>query len=347
MKKEVYYPDYLKLDDILSAQAPLSRINQEPAHDEMLFIITHQTLELWMKQIHHELDSIISMFSKVSLEHSDLARVLHQLERVIKVQDLMRAHFNVLETMTPLDFLDFRDALIPASGFQSVQFKQLEKKLGIQGHQSNDIKRHAKEVLSDKDQKKLDVLATSLFECIEGWLERNPFIKMKDYDFETEFVGMVKHIFQDEISKVKQHPFKRKEDQEDEEKNIENLKKQFDKDLNEEQQGLNKKAFLSALFIHLYRDHALLHLPYQILRTLVALDQKHTRWKQRHLGLVRMMIGLKTGTGGTSGQGYLSRSIGQSSIFPKLVSAPSYMTSRQDLKPLPDFLAKQLSFKWV
>jgi len=347
MKKKVYYPSYLKLDAILSSQKCLSLLESKPAHDEMLFIITHQALELWMKQLHHELDSILDVLGNSSLDHQGLAMVLHRLERITKVQDLMRAHFTVLETMTPLDFLDFRDALIPASGFQSLQFKQLEKKLGIASAQPDALKKYSKEVLDNHDQASLEKPCFSLFEGIQAWLERNPFLKFDGYDFETSFLGMVTDVFDQETSRAEDPPFKRAKDDTEESKNIKDLKSKFQKDLSETNKGLSKKAFLSALFIHYYRDQALLHLPYQILRTLVEIDQKHVRWKQRHLSLVRMMIGFKTGTGGTSGQGYLHRSIEASTIFPKLISIPSYMTSRQNLVPLPEHVSKALSFKWV
>lgn len=118
----VTYSDYLHLDEILSAQHPRS---EGPEHDEMLFIIIHQVYELWFKQVLHELD-----FLKNRFEHDDTARALHTLRRVLTILKTMVAQIDILETMTPLEFLSFRDRLESASGFQSFQFRELEFLLG-------------------------------------------------------------------------------------------------------------------------------------------------------------------------------------------------------------------------
>ena len=127
----VYYADYLGLERLLSAQNPLSRIDGRPAHDEMLFIVTHQAYELWFKQILHELDSVLEDFSGRSVAESRIGAAVARLARVVEIQKLLVEQLHVLETMTPLDFLSFRDALTPASGFQSFQFRLIEQKLGL------------------------------------------------------------------------------------------------------------------------------------------------------------------------------------------------------------------------
>ncbi len=114
-----YYADYLKLGELLSAQAPESARQGRPAHDEMLFIIVHQAYELWFKQILHELDRIQADFGGDVVEDEYLGRIVHGLDRINEILKLLIQQLEVLETMTPLDFLDFRDFLFPASGFQS------------------------------------------------------------------------------------------------------------------------------------------------------------------------------------------------------------------------------------
>ncbi len=116
------YSSYLKLDEILSAQNPHA---EEPEHDEMLFIIIHQIYELWFKQILHELDYLQKLFI-----NNDTGRALHTLKRVLTILKVVVAQVDVLETMTPLEFLSFRDRLESASGFQSFQFRELEFALG-------------------------------------------------------------------------------------------------------------------------------------------------------------------------------------------------------------------------
>ena len=122
----VTYSSYLKLDELLALQQPLS---DGPEHDEMLFIVVHQVYELWFKEILHELD-----YLQVLLERDDVSRAQHTLTRVLRILKVLVGQLDVLETMTPLEFLTFRDRLDSASGFQSSQFRELEVLLGLADH---------------------------------------------------------------------------------------------------------------------------------------------------------------------------------------------------------------------
>ena len=126
----LYYHDYLQLDRLLSCQQPESEQLGRDAHDELLFIIVHQAYELWFKQILHELDAVLGIFAGVVADR-DMLRAVGHLHRVAEIERLLLHQVDVLETMTPLDFLDFRDLLVPASGFQSVQFRIIENRLGV------------------------------------------------------------------------------------------------------------------------------------------------------------------------------------------------------------------------
>ena len=130
-KKPLEYSDYLKLNDLLNAQSLKSAERGNPAHDEMLFIIIHQIYELWFKQILHELDSMLTVFNKKSIVESDISLSVSRLSRIIEIQKILIDQIRVLETMTAMDFLEFRDDLFPSSGFQSSQFRILENKLGL------------------------------------------------------------------------------------------------------------------------------------------------------------------------------------------------------------------------
>ncbi|MDX1524440.1 MAG: tryptophan 2,3-dioxygenase family protein, partial [Anaerolineae bacterium] len=116
------YAGYLQLDKILTAQTPKS---DGPEHDEMLFIIIHQVYELWFKQLLHELDYLSRL-----LRANDQPRALHTLRRMLTILKTVVAQIDVLETMTPLEFNSFRGYLETASGFQSIQFRELEFALG-------------------------------------------------------------------------------------------------------------------------------------------------------------------------------------------------------------------------
>jgi tryptophan 2,3-dioxygenase len=119
----VTYSSYLKLDELLALQTPLSH---GPEHDETLFIVIHQVYELWFKEMLHEVD-----FLKIQLEAGDAPRALATLKRVLTILKVVVAQIDVLETMTPLNFLSFRERLESGSGFQSFQFRELEFVLGM------------------------------------------------------------------------------------------------------------------------------------------------------------------------------------------------------------------------
>ena len=115
------YADYLKLDQLLSAQQPLSDL-----HDEMLFIVIHQTKELWMKQMLHELDLAIGLVGQ-----DRFAEGYKAMARISRIQAVMTLSWDVLSTLTPVDYLKFRNVLGTSSGFQSAQFRELEFRLGL------------------------------------------------------------------------------------------------------------------------------------------------------------------------------------------------------------------------
>jgi tryptophan 2,3-dioxygenase len=124
----VTYSSYLRLDELLDLQTPASGGEE---HDEMLFIVIHQVYELWFKQLLHELDRVVRL-----LETDESHRAQHTLKRVLTILKVMVAQLDILETMTPLEFLSFRERLDSASGFQSDQFRQMEFLLGVKSEQA-------------------------------------------------------------------------------------------------------------------------------------------------------------------------------------------------------------------
>ena len=129
-----YYGDYLGIERLLELQKPLSlREGKLIAHDEMLFIIVHQAYELWFKQILHEITACQEVLGKSTADDNgpDMNLVVHRLKRVVEIWKLLNHQVDVLETMTPLDFLEFRELLHGASGFQSKQFRKIEASLGL------------------------------------------------------------------------------------------------------------------------------------------------------------------------------------------------------------------------
>ncbi len=115
------YMNYLRIDELLSLQTLLSK-----HHDETLFIIIHQVYELWFKQVLHEMGEVIRCF-----EAGDVPRSIKVVHRILAIQKVMVTQIDVLETMTPTEFAEFRDRLRPASGFQSLQFREVEFLCGL------------------------------------------------------------------------------------------------------------------------------------------------------------------------------------------------------------------------
>src|SRR5688572_17237806 len=146
----------------------------------MLFIVIHQTYELWFKQLHHEVNSAIAIMGKPAVNDNspELQTVVHRLNRCVVILRVLVHQIDILETMTPMDFLDFRDMLRPASGFQSWQFKELEAKLGLKFEY-----RHGKEYYTSQlKSEHVDIIKKaesdrSLLQLLSSWLERMPFLK--------------------------------------------------------------------------------------------------------------------------------------------------------------------------
>ncbi len=205
----LYYADYIQTDRLLGAQQMQSALRGRPAHDEMLFIIVHQTYELWFKQILWELDAVLETFRSSPVPEEKLGQAILRLGRIVEIQRVMIQQVDVLETMTPLDFLDFRDDLMPASGLQSVQFRLVENKLGMR--RGDRLQLHGAPYtsrLSEADAARVEASEKepSLFDLIEGWLERTPFLHFGDFDFWREYRRAVEAMLARDRASIRSNP---------------------------------------------------------------------------------------------------------------------------------------------
>ncbi len=353
MADTVYYRDYLRLDTLLSAQHPRSQETGSPAHDEMLFITVHQVYELWFKQALYELDSVIAILQQPYVPEHDVATALFRLERIGEIFRLAIAQFDLLETMTPLDFLAFRDLLHPASGFQSLQFRLLEIRLGLQDEAR--VLKHYEQSLDERDR---DVLRharsePTLFGAVQAWLERMPFLEVGTYRFWSAYREAVTRMFERERHAVLHHPALTEEEKQQKLGQIRLTEVAFDALFDEEryaellrqrQRRLSHRATRAALFIMLYRDYPLMQLPFRLLDALIRLDHRFSLWRYRHAVMVNRMIGRKVGTGGSSGYEYLLQTTVQQHIFQDLASLSSYLLPPSEIPPLPAEIAARLRF---
>lgn len=357
----VYYNDYLMLNQFLDCQKPLSKKfadKENPeAHDEMLFIIVHQAYELWFKQMLHDLNSVLDIFSQAKVADSDLGTVVQRLERIRKIQVMIGGQLEILESMTPMDFLEFRNLLIPASGFQSTQFREIEIKMGLKTGDRQSIDREFfLGRLSEADRAKLISFenSPSLLKQLEAWLERTPFTISGDFNFWDEYQTAVNAILAEDEATVKDNLAKLS----DAEKamqlaNLKTTKETFASLFDEEAhqklvaeggRKLSRKAILNALFILLYRNEPMLALPYQMMSLMMDIDENFTTWRYRHALLAQRMLGTKIGTGGSSGHTYLKRAADNNRVFVDLFNLSTYLIPRTRLPQIPPAIKRQLNF---
>jgi tryptophan 2,3-dioxygenase len=319
----------------------------------------HQAFELWFKQILAELDAVLAVMSQDRIAESDMGQVLSHLLRITAVQRLLIQQIEVLETMTPLDFLDFRDALVPASGLQSVQFRLIENKFGLD--QAHRLKVHGEpytHVLREDHAALLEASQAqpSLHDHLERWLARVPFLALGDFDFPTAYRAAVTEMLDRERRIIETHPGLRGPSQADQLELLARTSAEFDvlfhpeswaAEVEEGRRRLSHRAFMAALFINLYRDEPILQMPFRFLSALVDIDEMFTTWRQRHALLAHRMIGSRIGTGGTAGHAYLEATARHHRIFTDLFDLPTFFIPRSAVPPLPPEHVKELDFYYT
>jgi tryptophan 2,3-dioxygenase len=367
-QKPLYYSEYLHLDKILDAQHPKSAENgKAAAHEEMLFIIVHQAFELWFKQVRHELCSIIESLHKDRIDDNtdEMSVIIQRLYRVIKIIRLMNSQFEVLETMKPLNFLDFRNYLYPASGFQSKQFRIVEAMLGLKMH-CRHMPEHYKNVCThaggfhQEDYEEITAAENNLsvLEGVKNWLSRMPFFHpqlWKDYTpqfpgnrvSENVFISDYYNLYERsqqaldgntlQEQQAKAHPDTRTERP----AATESFKTTF---LEKGAAQFSAAELTAALFIQLYGQHPMLHLPFELLNSLVEIDDLLSLWRYKHYSMVKKMIGTSPGTGGTEGAGYLLGAVQKNRIFSDLLVLPTFFLEKRKLPVLPKKLKDLLEF---
>eukprot|EP01112_Ceratiomyxa_fruticulosa_P014018 TRINITY_DN3988_c0_g1_i1.p1 TRINITY_DN3988_c0_g1~~TRINITY_DN3988_c0_g1_i1.p1 ORF type:complete len:439 (+),score=72.81 TRINITY_DN3988_c0_g1_i1:168-1484(+) len=354
-----YYHDYLNLEKILTAQNPVSAMTGIPAHEEHLFIVIHQVYELWFKQILHEINSVRDIFSQPTTPERLMGVVCNRLHRVTEIQRILVDQIRVLETMTSLDFLEFRNLLSPASGFQSLQFRMLENALGLPPssrvrYQSSHYhtffhEEHAKAL--ERSEKE-----PSLLFLIVRWLERMPFLTYEGFDFWKSYEQAVWNMMQKEKELVDKNESLSEELRDVNRREIEKNYESFQLVFNEEKwrERLLKgdvrfsyKALKSALLIYMYKDEPIFHMPFRLLNLLTEIDENLATWRYRHTMMVQRMIGVKIGTGGSSGYHYLRTTVGDRyKVFIDLYQISSYVIPRNTLPKLPDEMIQSMDFSW-
>jgi tryptophan 2,3-dioxygenase len=251
----VTYASYLKVDELLALQQPRS---EGPEHDEMLFIVIHQVYELWFKELLYEFDRVMEL-----LRTDDAHRAQHTLKRILTILKVLVAQIDILETMTPLEFLSFRGRLEAASGFQSDQFRQIEFLLGRKAAAS--VERFA-----------AGTRARAALE--QRWGEPTLWDAFLHFLLREGYAVPAAQLSRDVTAAIEPSPD------------------------------------VQQILIDVYRRDPKNS---ELCERLVDLDEGIQEWRYRHVKMVERTIGVKTGTGGSSGAPYLRGTLG-SPLFPDL-----------------------------
>lgn len=354
----VHYFDYLKLNTLLGSQTPRSEEYKIKAHDEMLFIIVHQTYELWFKQILWELESVLDIFRAAEVPEAQMGLACARLERIYDIQSLINQQIDVLETMTPLDFMDFRDFLFPASGFQSFQWRAIETLLGLpssQRLQFNNMPFY--EALQPHEQEKIKKLldGESLFQRVESWLARTPFLRIGDFEFWRSYRETVERLLEGDLERVENAPHLNAEAKLKTRQQLDASLRTFRSIFDEQEYRklqesgyfrMSLPALQGALFIQIYRDEPALQQPFRLLSVLQDIDEKMTEWRYKHALMAHRMLGQRIGTGGTSGHEYLRSATEKHKIFSDLFNLATFLIPRREIPALPPEIRSQLNFHY-
>ncbi len=352
----LYYADYLQLNKLLESQSPETSKQGLSAHDEMLFIIVHQVYELWFKQILHELNSVIDIFKQEYVDERNVGIAVHRLSRITEIQKLLIDQLHVLETMTPLDFLEFRDVLYPASGFQSYQFRIIENKLGMVPDQRLLYNKEAysaslscphQEIVAESENE------LSIFKLVERWLGRTPFLDFRGFNFWMHYRKAVEDMLESDRKTILAGTISSEEEKKQQLAELKANEENFEALLDEAKHNqliaarkrrLSHKATQAALLIELYRDEPILHIPFRLLTVLKDIDENFTMWRYRHALMAHRMIGNKIGTGGSTGYNYLKATVDKYKIFADLFNLSTFLIPRSKLPELPEEVRKNLGF---
>uniref|UniRef100_A0A8C7YPP2 Tryptophan 2,3-dioxygenase n=1 Tax=Oryzias sinensis TaxID=183150 RepID=A0A8C7YPP2_9TELE len=322
-KGGIIYGDYLQLDKIITAQVLQSEVKGNKIHDEHLFIVTHQAYELWFKQILFELDSVREIFVSGHVrDERNMLKVNTRIHRIVMIFRLLVDQFAVLETMTALDFFDFREYLTPASGFQSLQFRLLENKIGVpdnlrvpynRRHYRDNFKGQQSEMLLSAEQ---EPTLLKLVEVRPG-AERNFQKKMLLLYLQKMADGEEKEDRKAEQAKQKEI-FTSLFDE-----------KHHDHLVSKGERRFSYKALQGALMIYFYREEPRFQVPFQLLTSLMDIDTLMTKWRYNHVCMVHRMIGSKAGTGGSSGYQYLRSTVSDRyKVFVDLFNLATFLVPR-------------------
>lgn len=347
------YWDYIRVETLLNLQGGIEDDEGNLTDHEVLFIVVHQVFELWFKLALRELTTLRDLFKQEAVPEESIAGAVGSMDRLTRIFRSAVSHFEVLESLNTRDYLDFRDKLFPASGFQSAQMREMEILLGMREEERIGLGADGKYLEALKDptgesaspayERVQQRLADkpSLLTAVGNWLHRTPIRGSQpenDDDaavvdgFLEDYMVALRKATDSTIAEVLDTglmPEDRVHARYDAE--IEQARDFFFSD------DLRLRRIRAAvLFIESYRELPLLAWPRKLLAKLVELEQAMVIFRQRHARMVERVIGRRIGTGGSSGVDYLDETALKYRVFKDLWSVRTFQIPTDALPVLED-----------
>ena len=349
------YWDYIRVEDLLRLQGGLDDNEADLTNHEVTFITVHQVFELWFRLVIRELEGLRAILAQPVVPEQEMAAAARGLDRVKRIFVVANDHWQVMESLNTRDYLDFRDKLFPASGFQSAQMREIEILLGLDDDDRVGLggKGGWIEALKSDDgtpspahervQRRLADDAPSLREAVDAWLHRTPIRGSQPFDAGDDAVvdGFICDYL-DRMREVVQGTLEERLDVRLGEEAKAGVRARYAQEIADAEAWLNpddarrRRIRAAILFIESYRALPMLSGPRDVLDRLVETEQAILIFRQRHARMVERIIGRRVGTGGSSGVDYLDATAVAYRVFKDLWSARTYLLRRDALPPLPD-----------
>ncbi len=346
VERKLSYSSYLRLHELLSLQSGQIGNTRNISPDELHFIIVHQNFELWFKLILSELRVSRDLLGQVPVPEKSIPEAVHHLERVTEIFKLMTHQWKVMETLTPQQFLAFREELGSASGFESWQMRELEAIIGQKDHgrvNESPPSKHFQKIssVSDEDAKAWKSLENAMSEdtiidVVSDWLSRTP-IQGSTYGSEGDGDAVGKFI-ESYLKKMNENAERHISRIDSSTKDYEKIKQRYKQTVTDAREFLSPEGVVNRtraglLFIESYRELPLLSWPRKLIDCLVTLEEAMVVWRHNHARMVERIIGRRVGTGGSSGVDYLDMTT-KYRVFTDLWGVRTILMKSEDLPEL-------------
>ena len=349
----MHYWDYIRVEELLRLQGGAGDDESKLENDEVLFIVVHQVYELWFKLILRELVAARDLFNQNPVPDMAMVKAVRSFKRISTLFEQAASHFHVVETLTTRDYLAFRDQLIPASGFQSAQIREIEIILGLDDSQRVQLGAEGsyKDALRERDGSASPALRRvearladkpSLRDVVYAWLIRTPVSEHGSQKFIEGILAAHRSEVENRlrIAEDKMHPTAAERDL---------LRSRYAKELgfaeaffhaeddpnaSAEKRAERQKLRAALMFLECHRDLPRLAWPREVIDALIEMEQAMIVWRQRHARMVERVIGRRIGTGGSSGVDYLDQTAQRYRVFNDVWAIRTLLLRKAAIPPI-------------